>query len=126
MNFLIQRTNEELRLIDEQLKKFPYLLKDEKLGFSGGVHVAKNIRIELKRNFPETKFKVISSYISVDITWEGYPEKPQISEIVLKHEDHEWDESGDIRRVKQSIFNKAFGGCKYISLRKLRPSILNN
>lgn len=103
---------EKARQTAEIEAAYPYLLKETERG--GGVHVAKNIRIELKRLFPDIDFKVRSEYSSVNIYWNNGPTKAQISAITSKYEDHESDVTGDFRDYKPSLFNRIFGGCNFV------------
>lgn len=97
---------------DEMIAAYPFLLKDDKL--NGGVFAAKNIRIELKRNFPDVVFKVTSDYSSVNISWQNGPTEAQIKAFTNKYEDHCTDSSGDFRDYDPSLFNRIFGGCNYV------------
>lgn len=92
--------------------EYPYL--NEKTDRSGGVFVAKNIRIELKRHFPEISFGVTSSYSSVNVTWTDGPSTRKVKAIIDKYEDHVTDISGDFRDYDPSLFNRVFGGCNYV------------
>jgi len=94
--------------------QYPYL---EKVGehSGGGKHVAVNLRIELKRQFPGVKFGITSSYSSCNIRWTDGPTKDQVQAITSKYEDHVTDFTGDYRDYSPSIFNNVFGGCNYVS-----------
>lgn len=94
-------------------KAWPQLLKPGK-NSGGGTHVAKNLRIELKQAFPNTKFSITSSYSKVDVKWEDGPTKTQVGAITGKYEDHETDHTGDFRDYKPSLFNEVFGGCNFV------------
>lgn len=98
--------------IDALIEKFPYLIQCDKKG--GGVHVAKNIRIELKRTFPNQTFRVTSDYSSVRVRWTDGPATKAVKEIIDKYEDHATDISGDFRDYSPSLFNEVFGGCNYV------------
>jgi hypothetical protein len=97
---------------DEMIAAYPFLLKDDKQ--NGGVFVAKNIRIELKRNFPDIVFKVTSDYSSVNIGWTNGPTEKQVKAITRKYSDHVTDFTGDFRDYEPSLFNEIFGGCNYV------------
>jgi hypothetical protein len=99
--------------IAEIEQSYPYLQKPSR-NSGGGKHVAVNLRIELKRLFPEVKFSITSSYSSCDIRWTDGPTKNQVKEISSKYEDHVTDSSGDFRDYSPDLFNEVFGGCNYV------------
>lgn len=92
--------------------EYPYLIERKEQG--GGVFAAQNIRIELKRHFPNVKFRVRSEYSSVNIDWTDGPSCAQVKSITNKYEDHCTDHTGDFRDYDPSLFNKVFGGCNYV------------
>jgi hypothetical protein len=103
----------ELQLeIDNLKEKFDYLTPVNE--HSGGKEAAKNIRIDLKRHFPDVKFSVTSDYSKVQINWQDGPTTKQVEKITDKYESHETDETGDFRDYKPSLFNKIFGGSNFV------------
>ncbi len=103
----------ELQLeIDNLKEKFNYLTPVNE--HSGGKEAAKNIRIDLKRHFPDVKFSVTSDYSKVQINWQDGPTTKEVEKITDKYESHETDETGDFRDYKPSLFNKIFGGSKFV------------
>ena len=80
----------------------------------------KNIRAELKKNFPTTKFSVkfsrFSGGNSYDITWTDGPKAEDVDAIVRKYQNRHPDEysMGDYWDVKMSIFNEMFGSVGYV------------
>jgi len=106
-----QERAEHEKAVNELLEKYPYLIRSDK---NGGVHVAKNIRIELKRAFPDVKFSITSEYSSVNIKWTDGPSLSSVKRITDKYEDHTTDFTGDFRDYTPSLFNDLFGGCNYI------------
>lgn len=97
------------------IKQYPLLSTEVK---SGGVGAAKNLRIELKEAFPETKFSVTAEFDSIYINWNDGPAEKAVKEISDKYEDHVTDQSGDFRDCKPSIFNTLFGGCNFVFERR--------
>jgi len=102
------------RQIAEIEAQYPYLQKPDN-EYGGGKLVAINLRIELKHAFPGVKFSVKSDYTTVDVSWTDGPSRSQVQEITDKWEDHKNDQSGDYRDYCPSLFNRVFGGCKYMS-----------
>jgi len=75
----------------------------------------KNVRKELKKAFPNTKFSIRRRNCDViDISWEDGPTRTMVEEISSKYEDHSSDWSGDYRDYDPSVFNRLFGGAKYV------------
>jgi len=75
----------------------------------------KNIRVELKKEFPDVKFSIKQDrYDCILIKWEDGPTSEEVEKITNKYEDHENDWSGDYRDYNPSEFNSLFGGSKYI------------
>jgi hypothetical protein len=75
----------------------------------------KNVRKELKTEFPNVKFSVKRRDCNViDISWTDGPTSKMVEEISGKYEDHESDWSGDFRDYNPSVFNRLFGGAKYV------------
>lgn len=80
----------------------------------------KNIRAELKKNFPTTKFSVryesFSGGNSYDISWTDGPTKQAVENIVRKFQNMHPDEysMGDYWDCNTSIFNELFGSVGYV------------
>lgn len=77
-------------------------------------NVAANIRIELKKYFPNQKFSVRSENNSVYISWEDGPVTASVKAVTDKFEAYSSDVTGDFRDYDPKNFNLVFGGCKYV------------
>ena len=77
-----------------------------------------NIRKELKRNFPNTKFSVRYSSFSGgadwSIRWEDGPTQDAVNNVVKKFQNSHSDFTGDYWDYDPSEFNNLFGGEKYV------------
>lgn len=106
--------DEELR--QKLIQQYSYLTRLSSANISDRNKVAaNNIRTELKRNFPTTKFRVYKqSYDCYYIEWADGASYNAVTKIVTKYKDHETDISGDYRDYNPSIFNGLFGGINYI------------
>lgn len=100
-------------------KKYSYLQRiTEK--YSDKKTVGANIRTELKRNFPITKFSVryksFSGGDEYNITWQDGPTTKQVDDIVQKYRDTHPDtySCGDYWDYKPSEFNRLYGGVSYV------------
>lgn len=76
--------------------------------------VHKNIRADLKKHFPKTKFSVTGSFSSVRISWTDGPKREDVDKIVMKFESYVTDITGDFRDPEPTAFNKIYGGKKYV------------
>lgn len=77
--------------------------------------VGRNIRTELKRNFPGVKFKVKkSSYNCYNIDWTDGPTTSDVDDIVLKYKTGRFDSYTDYHYSEDSPFTDLFGGVDYI------------
>lgn len=115
------RKAKEKELKDEQEKKeylekyCDYLIQPKDNPKGEFDTVKKNIRLELKKEFPNTKFSVRSNhYDSVIVEWTDGASEEEIKKITNKYEDHETDFTGDFRDYAPNNFNKIFGGCSYV------------
>lgn len=97
-----------IKLVDQ----YPYLERVSE--YSGGKHAARNIRIELAREFPGIKFSVTSDNSSVNVKWTDGPPKDRVNKIIRKYVDHTTDFTGDYRDYTPSLFNEVFGGSSYV------------
>lgn len=96
----------------------PHLLKpaDRPTWCSARV-AAENIRRELKRRFPATKFKVTSDHNSVTVAWTDGPTGKSVREVADRHVTGSWDGMNDIySRDNDATFADVFGGAKYLSV----------
>ena len=86
---------------------------------SGPVVAAKNIRIELKRIYPKTKFSVKTSIYSmgnnVTVSWTDGPTSAQVETIINKYEAGTFDGQTDSYDYHDSAWTDAFGRAKYVS-----------
>lgn len=80
---------------------------------------AKNIRLELKRAFPGTKFRVrTSSYsmgCSIRIDWIDGPVVPAVAAITQKYQEGSFDGMCDLYTYNSNDkFTRTHGGAKYV------------
>jgi len=80
---------------------------------------SKNIRIELKKVFPKTKFSVTTDRFAggdaIRIRWNDGPTTEQVEAISNKYEAGSFDGSQDLYEYKDSAWIEAFGDAKYIT-----------
>lgn len=97
---------------------YSYLERNEKNDHN---IVGKNIRTELKRNFPSVKFSVrydsFSGGDDFSIRWDDGPTQEQVDNIVRKYADMHPDSlsMGDYWDCIPSVFNELFGSVGYIN-----------
>ena len=81
------------------------------------VTCGKNIRAELKHNFPNVKFSVRYSHYSGGndyyVTWTDGPTLPQVGKIIKKYAYGKFDGMTDSAWNEPTSFNSLFGGVKY-------------
>lgn len=81
--------------------------------------VGKNIRTELKKNFPAVKFSVrhwwLTGNDSFEISWHDGPTRKQVEAVVGKYENSYLDPSDDGCYYRPSVFNELYGGVTYVS-----------
>lgn len=122
LEMLRKRVNDEKNRKDAETREnlpklYPYLTRCEMYDYKT---CGKNIRTELKKNFPKTKFSVkfsrFSGGNSYDITWTDGPKAQDVDAIVRKYQNRHPDaySMGDYWDEKQSIFNKMFGSVGYV------------
>jgi hypothetical protein len=91
--------------------------KSDKPNISSYVLAAKNIRKELKVEFPKTKFKVRSSSFSmgnsIDVDWTNGPTNDSVDEIIKKYQYGNFNCMEDIYEYNKD-FNDQYGESKYI------------
>lgn len=81
--------------------------------------VGRNIRTELKRNFPGVKFSVKKeSYDCYNITWNDGPTTEQVDAIVGKYKTGTFDAYTDYHGSEDNPFSVQFGGVDYIFTNK--------
>ena len=81
----------------------------------GSKLAAKNIRIELKKNFPGTKFSVRTSHNSVRISWENGPSVKSVEKFTSRHDSGTFDAMTDCPGWDHSnAFGKVYGECRYV------------
>ena len=85
------------------------------------VHVAKNVRKDLARNFPGFKFSVRKDGCSrINIEWTDGPTEEEVKAVASKHQDtcerDRWNE--DIWNNVPTHFTTVFGGVEYIWYRR--------
>lgn len=85
----------------------------------GLVTAAKNVRIELKRAFPEVKFSVKTRRFAggdaMDIKWTDGPVTSQVDAIVGKYAAGQFSGMDDSYTYSRDIWPLAFGDAKYVS-----------
>ena len=86
---------------------------------SSHVVAAKNIRIELKAVFPNTKFSVRSESFSmgnaVRVSWTDGPTDEEVSDIANKYEYGRFDAMQDLQYSEHTSFMDDHGGTKYLT-----------
>jgi len=84
----------------------------------GLVTAAKNIRIELKAEFPGVKFAVRTSRFSggdsIDISWTDGPTTKQVESITSQYQAGTFDGMTDCYDYEHSAWTDAFGDGKYV------------
>lgn len=84
---------DEPKLIAEYGRRYPWAVT-EKAEPKAHKRVAKNLRLDLKRNFPKIKFSVASKWSSVRVEWYAGPEREEIEAIAGKYQNpysYEWN-----------------------------------
>lgn len=77
--------------------------------------VGKNIRAELKKHFPKTKFSVRKQYYSsYHISWTDGPTVEEVESIINKYETSRFDSYTDYHYSETSPFNVVYGGADYV------------
>ena len=118
-----ERKKKEVKELEQELiKEFSYLQR-VKEPFDHKT-CGKNIRMELKRNFPHTKFSVryesFSGGDAYNIDWTDGPTVKQVDEIVKKYGDRHPDKysQGDYWDTHISVFNSLYGSVGYVMTQK--------
>ncbi|HGN1707538.1 TPA: LPD29 domain-containing protein [Providencia rettgeri] len=77
--------------------------------------VGKNIRTELKKHFPKTKFSVRKQHHSTyHISWTDGPTVDEVESIINKYETSRFDSYTDYHYSETSPFNVVYGGADYV------------
>ncbi|MEQ4702189.1 LPD29 domain-containing protein [Providencia rettgeri] len=77
--------------------------------------VGKNIRAELKKHFPKTKFSVRKQYYSsYYVSWMDGPTVDEVDSIVKKYKTARFDCYTDYSSNESSPFNIVYGGADYV------------
>lgn len=77
--------------------------------------VGKNIRAELKKHFPKTKFSVRKQYYSTyHVSWSDGPTVEEVESIINKYETSRFDSYTDYHYSDTSPFNVVYGGADYV------------
>lgn len=108
-----RKEQEEDDLKSKLIAEYPYLTVVK--GYDHKV-CGHNIRTELKKKFSGVKFSV--RYENCDtyhISWTDGPASSEVEDVISKYQDHHSDYSGDYWDYNPSVFNKLFGGAKYIT-----------
>ena len=96
---------------------FPHLLIQDE-GTNSRILATKNIKRELKREFPSILFsiksKVFSCGDSIDISWTDGPTSEQVDNITDKYEEGHFDGMTDSYEYSRSNWTEVFGGAKYV------------
>lgn len=107
----VEKEKEELKV------KYPYLLKNgegKEGGYLSTAEVAKNIRLLLKHELPEVKFKVHKeSYDCINVMC-AREHEDEVEKLAYKFEDHHSDFTGDYWDYDPSTFNHVFGGVRFV------------
>ena len=104
-NIEIQRKNE----------KYAHLTQYSKNADSEVKIVGKNIRADLKKHFPKTKFSVRKQYYSsYYVSWTDGPTVDEVDSIVKKYKTSRFDCYTDYSYNESSPFNVVYGGADYV------------
>jgi hypothetical protein len=80
--------------------------------------VAKNIRIELKREFPGVKFSVRGERSCIYVSWTDGPSRDKVEGLVGKYKTASYNANEDYHSNVSSAFNDLFGGVDYVDLNR--------
>ena len=112
---------------DELLKQYPHLTKCDECDH---VTCGKNIRSELKKHWPNTKFIVrYKAFAGGDeylVSWEDGATMKEVEAVIKKFQNSHADETGDYWDYDSSEFNELFGGVKYVLMsRSISDDVYN-
>jgi len=117
-----KKQNSEIDLqVQELREKYPNAKPEGKE--SGQARAAANIRMELKTEFPQTKFSVRSRSASmmnaVDVYWTDGPTADAVDAIINKYQTYAGMDQTDYAMTKSDAFSRAvrivLGSAKYVS-----------
>ncbi|HOZ83191.1 MAG TPA: hypothetical protein PKU82_09730 [Bacteroidia bacterium] len=88
--------------------------------------VKDNLMADLKKNFPGIRFSVTkSNYSTYQIRWTDGPTKKEVNAISDKFEAYSSDITGDFYDYTPSLFNRVFGGFKFVFCnRDMSPEVM--
>ena len=117
-----QKKQAEEQQKEEYVKQFPYLTDLRKANQSSWAGGAKNLKKELKKQFPNTKFSVKSeSYSmgsSINVSWKGDPDRESVEKIASKYKEGSFDGMTDMYNYSDEVWTNVFGGAKYVFCQK--------
>nr|WP_282563896.1 LPD29 domain-containing protein [Providencia alcalifaciens] len=77
--------------------------------------VGKNIRADLKKHFPKTKFSVrMRHYTSYYISWNDGPTVDNVDSILMKYKTGHFNSHEDYHYNEDTPFNVIYGGVDYV------------
>lgn len=123
-----EKAEADVRLAEKLKEEYSYL---QQVGEGSRYKICgENMRMELKKKFPGTKFSVryksFSGGEEYFVTWVDGPTRDDVEEVINKYQDHHSDYSGDYWDYDPSVFNNLFGGVKYVmSQRDISKETLN-
>ncbi|CAH7262363.1 hypothetical protein VCHA53O466_320015 [Vibrio chagasii] len=83
--------------------------------YAGAASVAKNIRKDLKKHFPTTKFSVRKDgHNAIDISWTDGQTSSEVKELLGKFKTGSSSHCGDYMDNVHSSFSDVFGGVTYL------------
>lgn len=122
LNEIEAQKRAEKRIADkEQLKRdYPYLIQVTQDSKGGALVIAaKNVRIELKRSFPGTKFSVTTDRFSMGdalrVEWTDGPTVAEVETITGKYSAGSFDGMEDLYTYSHDVWNDLFGDAKYVT-----------
>lgn len=93
----------------------PHLKPVEAGDYGGSKLAARNIRIELKNQFPGIKFSVTTDHDSVSVRWTDGPCVSLVEQFTKRHDSGTFDGMTDCQGWDDSnTFGQVFGECRYI------------
>jgi hypothetical protein len=115
----LEKQKEENKQKEQFLNDYPDLIPANKTKLSGAALGAKNIKKELSKKFPETKFSVTSEYYSmgcsIHVSWSNGPSRAEVEKITGKYQEGHFDGMEDLYKYKDQVWTDVFGGAKYVS-----------
>ncbi|WP_272689610.1 LPD29 domain-containing protein [Providencia sp. PROV033] len=101
--------------LQRQNEKYTHLTQRVSTSDSEIKLVGKNIRSDLKKHFPKTKFSVRKQhYSSYSISWTDGPTVDGVESIVKKYKTSRFDCYTDYSYNESSPFNIVYGGADYV------------